>query len=121
MTRKQLDIDRSRGSRSRFCLQRNRKVADVARCEGCGSVVHLTGAIIPIDALALSDDRSCHCREYIASTNIDTLVGTRTRQIQRKLKHVQELPKSSSQEVLGIENGEEDLTDDLLDEEDSDK
>lgn len=42
-----------------------------------------------------------------ASTNIDNLVGTRTRQIQRKLKGVEELPNSSTQEVLGIEEGDE--------------
>lgn len=45
----------------------------------------------------------------MASTNIDNLVGTRTRQIQRKLKNVQELPNSSSEEVPGIEEGEDDL------------
>jgi DNA recombination protein RmuC len=37
-----------------------------------------------------------------ASSNIDNLVGTRTRQIQRKLKGIQELPGNASQELLGL-------------------
>jgi DNA recombination protein RmuC len=41
-----------------------------------------------------------------ASTNIDTLVGARTRQIQRKLKGIQELPGGAAQDVLGLEGGE---------------
>jgi len=44
-----------------------------------------------------------------ASTNIDNLVGTRTRQIQRKLRNVQELPNSSSEEILGIEEAEDEI------------
>ena len=44
-----------------------------------------------------------------ASTNIDNLVGTRTRQIQRKLRNVQELPNTSNEEVLGIEDGEDEV------------
>jgi len=43
----------------------------------------------------------------LASTNIDHLVGTRTRQIQRKLKNVQELPNSKGQDMLGLDEGEE--------------
>ncbi len=43
-----------------------------------------------------------------ASNNIDTLVGTRTRTIQRKLREVEELPNSGSTELLGLEEeGEE--------------
>jgi len=42
-----------------------------------------------------------------ASGNIDTLVGARARQIQRKLKSVQELPGQAAQEILGLDNGEE--------------
>ncbi len=44
----------------------------------------------------------------LASTNIDNLVGTRTRQIQRKLKNIQELPNSSTQDILDLDEGEED-------------
>jgi len=44
-----------------------------------------------------------------ASTNIDNLVGTRTRQIQRKLKNVQELPNSSNEEILGIEEVDDEI------------
>jgi DNA recombination protein RmuC len=44
-----------------------------------------------------------------ASTNIDNLVGTRTRQIQRKLRNVQDLPNISNEEVLGIEDGEDEV------------
>jgi len=43
-----------------------------------------------------------------ASSNIDHLVGTRTRQIQRKLKNVQELPGSVPVDPLNLEEGEED-------------
>jgi len=43
----------------------------------------------------------------LASSNIDNLVGTRTRQIQRKLKNIQELPNSSTQEIIGVDEGEE--------------
>ncbi len=42
-----------------------------------------------------------------ASTNIDNLVGTRTRVIQKKLKEVEELPNSSSSELLGLEDEQE--------------
>jgi DNA recombination protein RmuC len=42
-----------------------------------------------------------------ASSNIDNLVGTRTRQIQRKLKNVEVLPNNSTHEVLGIEEGDD--------------
>jgi DNA recombination protein RmuC len=42
----------------------------------------------------------------LASSNIDNLVGTRTRQIQRKLKNVQELPTGNTRDVLGIEDGD---------------
>ena len=42
-----------------------------------------------------------------ASSNIDHLVGTRTRQIQRKLKNVQELPGSVPVDPLNLEEGEE--------------
>lgn len=41
-----------------------------------------------------------------ASSNIDTLVGTRTRTIQRKLKQVEELPGKGAGELLGLDNGE---------------
>jgi len=37
-----------------------------------------------------------------ASSNIDNLVGTRTRQIQRRLKGIQELPGQSSHNLLGL-------------------
>jgi DNA recombination protein RmuC len=50
-----------------------------------------------------------------ASSNIDNLVGARTRQIQRKLKGIQELPGSTSQELLGL--NEEGNDTDLEDEE----
>jgi DNA recombination protein RmuC len=43
-----------------------------------------------------------------ASTNIDNLVGTRTRQIQRRLKGIQELPGQSSQNLLGLNDEGED-------------
>jgi len=43
----------------------------------------------------------------LASSNIDNLVGTRTRQIQRKLKNIQELPHSSTQEIIGLDEEEE--------------
>jgi DNA recombination protein RmuC len=47
-----------------------------------------------------------------ASSNIDNLVGTRTRQIQRKLKGIQELPGNASQELLGLnDEGSGDGTD----------
>jgi len=39
-----------------------------------------------------------------ASNNIDTLVGTRTRTIQRKLKEVEELPGKGAGEILGLED-----------------
>ncbi len=42
-----------------------------------------------------------------ASSNIDHLVGTRTRQIQRKLKNVQELPGTVPVDPLNLEEGEE--------------
>ena len=45
----------------------------------------------------------------LASGNLDNLVGTRTRQIQRKLKNVQELPGGAAQDILGIDEGEDDL------------
>jgi DNA recombination protein RmuC len=51
-----------------------------------------------------------------ASSNIDNLVGTRTRQIQRKLKKVEELPNSSSHEILGIEEGDEGVDEDVEEE-----
>ena len=51
-----------------------------------------------------------------ASSNIDNLVGTRTRQIQRKLKNVEELPNSSTHEVLGIEEGDEEVDEGVDDE-----
>ncbi len=50
-----------------------------------------------------------------ASSNIDNLVGTRTRQIQRKLKNVQELPANSTQEILGVEEGEEEESESMED------
>ena len=50
-----------------------------------------------------------------ASSNIDNLVGTRTRQIQRKLKGIQELPGNASQELLGL--NDEGGTDGIEDEE----
>lgn len=43
-----------------------------------------------------------------ASNNIDTLVGTRTRTIQRRLREVEELPNSGSTELLGLEEESED-------------
>jgi DNA recombination protein RmuC len=43
----------------------------------------------------------------LASSNIDNLVGTRTRQIQRKLKNIQELPVGSSSDILGLDEGDE--------------
>ncbi len=43
-----------------------------------------------------------------ASNNIDTLVGARTRVIQRKLKEVQELPNSTSSDMLGIDDMNDD-------------
>jgi DNA recombination protein RmuC len=43
-----------------------------------------------------------------ASNNIDTLVGARTRTIQRKLKEVEELPNKGSGELLGLDNAEPD-------------
>lgn len=48
-----------------------------------------------------------------ASGNIDNLVGTRTRQIQRKLKNVQELPNSAAKEVLGIEERDDEVDEEL--------
>jgi DNA recombination protein RmuC len=42
-----------------------------------------------------------------ASSNIDDLVGTRTRQIQRRLKNIQELPNNSTQEILGLDEAED--------------
>jgi DNA recombination protein RmuC len=42
-----------------------------------------------------------------ASSNIDHLVGTRTRQIQRRLKSIQELPGTAAQDLLGLDDGEE--------------
>jgi DNA recombination protein RmuC len=44
-----------------------------------------------------------------ASSNIDNLVGTRTRQIQRRLKGIQELPGGTAQDMLGL--NESDLPD----------
>lgn len=41
-----------------------------------------------------------------ASSNIDNLVGTRTRQIQRKLKGIQELPGSATRNMLGLNEGD---------------
>ncbi len=41
-----------------------------------------------------------------ASSNIDNLVGTRTRQIQRRLKGIQELPGQSARNLLGLQDGE---------------
>ena len=43
----------------------------------------------------------------LASTNIDNLVGTRTRQIQRKLRNVQELPGGSAKDIMGLDEGDE--------------
>ncbi len=43
----------------------------------------------------------------LASSNLDNLVGTRTRQIQRKLRNIQELPNSSTQEIIGLDEGDE--------------
>jgi DNA recombination protein RmuC len=55
----------------------------------------------------------------LASSNIDHLVGTRTRQIQRRLKNIQELPGTAAQELLGLDDGEEpeDETEDELERE----
>ncbi len=44
-----------------------------------------------------------------ASSNIDNLVGTRTRQIQRRLKGIQELPGGAARDMLGL--NESDLAD----------
>ena len=44
----------------------------------------------------------------LASGNIDNLVGTRTRQIQRQLKNIEELPTSSGQEIDGLDDTDED-------------
>jgi DNA recombination protein RmuC len=41
-----------------------------------------------------------------ASSNIDNLVGTRTRQIQRRLKGIQELPGSNAGSLLGLNENE---------------
>jgi DNA recombination protein RmuC len=46
-----------------------------------------------------------------ASSNIDNLVGTRTRQIQRRLKGIQELPGQSAQNLLGMnDEGDEEAS-----------
>ncbi|MGW8316052.1 MAG: DNA recombination protein RmuC, partial [Bacteroidales bacterium] len=50
-----------------------------------------------------------------ASSNIDNLVGTRTRQIQRRLKGIQELPGSDARNMLGL--NESDLPESEGDEE----
>ena len=38
-----------------------------------------------------------------ASSKLETLVGTRTRQIQRKLSRVESLPELQSQQILSLE------------------